>query len=99
MRTRLKQLVRSALSPLLRWLQAQLAVLDARLVELQAGQDDLARLNQAVIEAHGSEIDVIGRELAQQRMLLESLELRQAELIAEVRARTAGDVGDARLVD
>ena len=99
MRTRLKQLVRAALSPFLRWLQAQLAVLDARLVDLQAGQDDLARLNRAVIEAHSSEIDVIGRELAQQRLLLESLELRQAELIAEVRARTPDDVGDARLVD
>ena len=99
MRTRIKQLVRSALSPLLRWMSAQLAVLDARLVDLQSGQDDLARLNRAVIEAHSSEIDVVGRELAQQRLLLESLELRQAELIAEVRASTADGVGDARLVD
>jgi hypothetical protein len=99
MKTTLKRLVRAALAPFLRWIQTQLAALDARLADVQAGQDEIARLNRAVIDAHSSEIDVIGRELAQQRLLLESLELRQAELVAELRARTSDDVDDARLVD
>lgn len=89
MKARLKQVIRTAMAPALRWIQAQLAVLDQRLEVLQRGQDDLARLNEASISAHGAQIDVIGRELAQQRLLLESLELRQAEMLAELRSASA----------
>ena len=86
MRQRLKQLIRVAMAPAVRWIQAQLAVLDQRLTLLQHGQDDLGRLNQAALEANSASIDIIGRELAKQRLLLESLEQAQVELLAEVRA-------------
>lgn len=90
MREYLKSVVRSAIAPVLRWFEARLEAIDGRLADLHDGQEELARVGRSVLDAHDDGLEVIGRELARQRVVLESLELRQAELLAEVRAASTG---------
>ena len=85
MRSRARRLVAAALGPALRWIRAQLEVIDRRVAAVQDGQAELSRINRAVLDAHDAEVDVVGRQLAQQRLLIESLERRQEELLVEVR--------------
>ena len=93
MRTRLKQLLRPALAPLLHWFAVRLDALQAAVGEIAerqgaaaARQDELVVLNRAVVEQRDAEHEVLGRTLAAQRTLLESVEAQQRALTEQVRA-------------
>lgn len=89
MKAWLRSLVRSLLAPALAWCREQVRGLDARLLALQGRLDEVAATNRAALETHRAEAEAVGRTLARQRDVLESIEAEQARLADQVAALAA----------
>lgn len=94
--SRAKQSLKSALAPLMRWLEAQLDQIRGSVDRVSDGQAELTRANRAVLDQRDAEQDVLTRSLTQQRVAIETLQADQREsreeigaLLEEVRALRA----------
>lgn len=96
MKARIRALLRALLAPALAWCRDQVRVIDERLDALQGRLDEVAATNRAALETHRAEAEAVGRTLARQRDVLESIEAEQARLADEVAALAArlDSVGD-----